>query len=243
MIEVLTRGVAARVFGRGAIVSLVGMKPNTEVRGAMMPGVVEDWTASHCRINLKLSENQRLPRPGDEVEIIATRLDGIFRAPATVTNLEVTETRELFAARALITVRVRAGDGVREQHRAFFRASGAWRAVICRPNKRHIAGKDDYHPAMVWNLSAGGMLIEDRHHVLALGLRCRFFLDLGDDDDPLRLEAEVVRCDERCSGEIPQWGCRFDGIDEASAMRICRHLNQKLRARVGAVPRGAAATP
>lgn len=243
MIETLTREVTTRVFGRGAMVSLVSIKPKTDVRGTMMPGIVERWSGVDCQVNLKVSENQRLPRPGDETELLAMRLDGIFRAPATVQQLEVTETRELFAARAVITVRVRSEAGRREQHRAFFRASGAWRAVICLPTRRQVAGKEDYHPAMVWNLSAGGMLIEDRHHMLTLGMHFRFFLDLGDDEGPLRLEAEVVRCDERCAEELPHWGCRFHDVDEPSAMRICRHLNQKLRARVAAGPGHAATAP
>ena len=236
MIERLTREIVMRVFGRGAIVTTLGVKPLAEMRGTTTPGIVEAWSGSNCELNVKLSENQRLPRPGDEIEMIATRLDGIFRVPTTVMDLKVTETRDLFAARALITVRVRTEAGRREQHRAFFRASGSWRAVICLPNKRQVAGKDDYYPGVVWNLSAGGMLIEDRNRVLQIGMQARFYLDLGDGDEPLRLEAEVVRRDERASEEIPHWGCRFLGIDETSAMRICRHLNEKLRGRVAPVP-------
>ncbi len=228
MIEKLDKKKICRSLPAGTTVMVAILRGT---RGLAIPGVLTSWSGVSCRIDLARGSQPRLPKEGARIEIMATRLDGVYRIPGIVSEVDVKKTMGSSSPSCMLVAEVMFEQGKRLQQRTFFRITGHWQAAILVGEETDIVDESQLHPGQAWNLSAGGMLIEDRRGVLSQGMQFHIYLDLGDGAPPLGIDALVVRKDERSGGSSPRWGCKFQNLKAENEARIVRLLHEKIRAR------------
>ncbi len=229
MIENLKRDVVLRALPPGAH-SALAFRRGTEA--VFVSGVVESWGRQRCRLQLAGSREPKLPPAGADVDVVATRPDGVYRLPGNLVEIGSRRLSRLGGPGWDVTVRVHFGRATRLQQRGFFRLSGDWRAVVCPGTTRDIAAEGDFRAVRIGNLSAGGMLLEDRRRVLCEGADFFGLLDLGDEGDPVRFEAQVGRRDGRSTPSAALGGCRFRDLPEEEETRIVRVMPRHVLARL-----------
>jgi hypothetical protein len=229
MIENLKRDMVLRALPAGAHSALAFRRGAEAV---FVSGVVDSWGRQRCRLQLLGSREPKLPPAGADVDVVATRPDGVYRLPGNVVEIGSRGLSRLAGPQWDVTVRVHFERATRLQQRGFFRLSGDWRAVVCRGTTRDIGAEEDFRAVRIGNLSAGGMLLEDRHRGLCEGADFFGLLDLGDEGDPVRFEAQVVRRDVRSTANATLWGCRFSDLPEEEETRIVRMMHRHVLARL-----------
>jgi hypothetical protein len=233
MIERLTSEQVITALPRGAPVILLMGAPTG---ASTLNGVLIEWSGKRdCRIDLAPSKASPQLMRGSLLEVVSPRLDGVYRVAGMVTSIDREDVPGWQAATHTLALEVDFGTAGRVQQRQFFRLRGGWRATITAAGEDGTGHGDGNLkpgvPVLIWNLSAGGMLIEDPERRLARGDLFAVAIDLKDGGEPLNLQAEVVRREERSPAELPQWGCRFIDLDLEDESRIIHHLQEKIRAR------------
>ncbi len=219
-------------------VSVYLQSPNSSIW--TINGVISSWTDDTCEVKV-IYRGERLPIANStQVDLVTTRMDGVFSVSSCVSGIFVealppeTELEDEETANPVyectVQLTVDFSGARRMQQRAFFRLAGKWNAHVCYPIQR-VEEENIYHQALVRNLSASGLLLEDGRGVLELERRFRVLLDLKDNQPPIRIEALVVRKDEHYLGVNPLWGCKFVQIADEDEVRIVRSLHIQLRNR------------
>ncbi len=199
--------------------------------GICYRGIMESWSGPSCTVSISIMEGRGLPRRGDGAYVVAYRPDGVYRILGNVKAAEVVDAPSAGkAGTASVELEVRRGAATRIQRRSFFRMPGSWKAEVQVGTRRDGTAK--VVETRVFDVSAGGFLIQDVSGDLAKGLRFGVVLELDDGEEPIRASAEVVRHDERSRGGTDLWGCRFVGLDPALETRIIRHLHKLFRERM-----------
>jgi hypothetical protein len=232
MIERLTSKQIVAAFPRGApVVMLIG----APIAEDALNGVVSEWSGKACRIELAPAVEPPPLMRGSPLEVVSPRLDGVYRVPGMVTRIIRENLALEEAAIHTLVLKVDCAMAQRVQQRQFFRLRGGWRATLTSAGEggRHRTDaemRSSVH-VLVWNLSAGGMLIEDPERRLSPGDTFAAAIDLRDGAEPVCLRAEVIRREERSPEELPQWGCRFIDLTVEDESRIIYHLQERIRAR------------
>lgn len=231
MIEKLTPEAVHQAFPAGGRVKLQapgGSGPLT------VAGVVADWTGQSLLVTLSGGASATASDglvPGLKLEVVAQRLDGIYHLHGKVQKLH-RKSETSASPHQQVAIGIAFDLARRVQERAFYRLSGSWPGVICirRPEcEEDVAGC--LHRGQVWNLSGGGVLLEDYDKVLAPNMRFTLFLEIDDGGAPMRLDSRVVRQDQNSGVGSVLWGVRFVKIDREDEGRILRHLHSKIRER------------
>jgi len=236
MIEKLDRRAVRRIFTPGTLVSVAALDARSDLRGSPVAGLFDAWLGRSCRITMRPTRQVPLPQPGGEIEILAVRLDGIYRLPARVERLDAHGSPEDDADRCVLEARPDRSRAVRQQDRRFFRLTGDWPAGVAITEGEPGDYRNRIFLTRVLSLSADGILLDDPLNALRSGLRFRLTLDLGDGAGPLEMTAEAVRRDARTGERAAQWGCRLLDLEPEQQTRILRHLNDRIRTRLGGLP-------
>jgi hypothetical protein len=211
----------------------------------VLTGVMADWSGKSCQVNVTSKGELPALSPEMQLQVICTRMDGIFCAPGVVVDLDVSDfprahrgdfekaTIPFYSCNATIAIDFH--QARRIQNRSFFRVAGSWEAHIACP-VAEIEEESIYHHARVRNLSANGILLEDFHGVLSLGCRFRILLELEDGKQPLCQDAVALRLDTSHLGTSPMWGCSFAKAEDDNETRIVRTLNERIRSRWAVQP-------
>ncbi len=231
MIEKLTPEAVHQAFPVGARVKLQAPGGTSPLAVA---GVVADWTCKSLLVTLSGGTSAAAADgliPGLKLEVVAQRLDGIYHLYGKVQKLQCNNRTDAEPQRRL-AIGIAFDLARRVQERAFYRLSGSWSGVICirQPEcEEDVAGC--LHRGQIWNLSGGGVLLEDYDKVLELNTRFTLFLEIDDGGAPMRLECRVARQDQNSGIGSVLWGVRFTGIEREDETRILRHLHSKIRER------------
>ncbi|MCK4304837.1 MAG: PilZ domain-containing protein [Candidatus Eisenbacteria sp.] len=242
MIEKLDKARVMRVLPEGTPVIVA---TGGELTASAVTGMLSSWSGSVCCICLSPDGGSRVPPEGSQVKIVASRLDGVYHIPGVVESVHVTRTSELTPPDCKLFICAALERGTRVQRRAFFRVSGDWRIEIdidVESDDTNDTNEEDRHPCRVWNLSAGGMLLEDGQRQLRPGMIFSAHLDLADGGEPVELQMEAIRRDDRFPEAACAWGCRVISPSRESEKRILYFLHERLRTRFlmkpGASPSG-----
>lgn len=241
MIEHLSKKLFQIAIMPGATVHLQLEHENDIV----LTGVMADWSGKSCQINVTSRGELPVLAVGMELQIIHTRMDGVFVAPGVVRAMEVSDfprahrlefdraNMPFYSCNATIAINFKKARRI--QNRSFFRVAGTWDAQIACPIQE--PEEDNiYHHVLVRNLSASGLLLEDVHGVLAMGCRFRVLLELEDGKPPICQEAIVLRQDTSHLGTNAMWGCSFVKAEDDNETRIIRTLNDRIRSRWAVQP-------
>jgi hypothetical protein len=233
----VTESLLRRVFAPG---TLITVRPRDGVPGMRLAGLVAAWKRGACRLDLRASSAELAGFEGLAVEMLHGRLDGLYsvagelRACAPGAAAPEAATITAGGTRA-VWLRVAAETAECRQRRAYYRLPGAWPALIHLtpsegPGRAQAAA--GAVAACVHDLSAGGMLIDDRQALLRPGARLRATLDLQDGEMPLTVSAVAVRRHAARAGGPRQWGCRFVDLPSEAQERIIGRLHVLTRARL-----------
>ena len=229
--DAVDKKVIERVFAAGTRVELRPLA----TPALSLCGVMHGWHRRDCLLRLAAGDPAVLPSRGAEVELLCGRLDGLFRIAGVVRQTRMPDSRAPGkgpqARTMLIELRIRVDSesAQRRQRRAYFRLPGCWPARIDRPAASGIARAA---AAVVHDLSAGGMLIDDREGLLEIGRPFAVTVDLQDELAPLTLEAVPVRHDP--APQARRWGCRFVNSTAEDEDRILGRLHVLTRLRLAA---------
>jgi c-di-GMP-binding flagellar brake protein YcgR len=231
MIEKLSAEAARQAIPVGERVRLQSPGGNGSLA---MAGVVAGWSGKSMLVTLAAASptsGQPPLRPGQDVEIVAQRLDGIYHLHGKVQKLNCTRMPAAHPENQA-AIGIHFDLARRVQERMFYRLTGSWSGVICirQPDcEQDIAAC--LHRGQVWNLSGGGALLEDFDRVLSEGVRFTLFLEIDDGGAPMRLESRIVRRDQSSAIGSLLWGVRFVNIHQEDEARILRHMHAKIRER------------
>ena len=236
MIEKQSKKIFQTAVMSGAVVYL----QLEQEENMVLTGVLADWSGKSCQVSITSKGELPALSDGMYLQLINTRMDGVFCVPGQIKNVDISDFPRAYRGEldtaskpfysCLVTIEIDFKDAQRIQNRSFFRVSGAWDAHIAYP----FAEREEeniYHHAIVRNLSANGILLEDSHGLLHRGCRFRILMELEDGKPPMSLEALVLRQDENRLSLVPVWGCSFVRAEDDNEVRIVRILNERIRSR------------
>jgi len=236
MIEELTKDNAHRAFPAGGMVLVIPPDaPRNPSMDMMIPSILDAWKGGRFHVTLRAKEEEPALEKGAQIEIMTSRIDGVYRLPGIIEEMSTTQHTTLSRPEYTLQVKAVFRKGSREQHRQSFRVGGEWSAAIClRPDPSQPDRHPVIHPGKIWNLSIGGCLLRDPDGLLHEGGSFLIQIDLGDGGEPLRLGAQAVRRDPRVGSDVSQWGCQFTDVRPDQESRIARFLQEKIRAHLAA---------
>ncbi|MFH1144412.1 MAG: PilZ domain-containing protein [Candidatus Eisenbacteria bacterium] len=216
--ERVERATLERVFTPGVVLELLRREQprSRPLKGVMSTQGRREWSLSLAIPN---GQDPDFPRTDEWVDLVLGRLDGLYRVSGVAR-------RDPDPAGSDLRVRIDPRSAQRSQRRAFYRLPGHWPARI------RFAGEGHGQAATVRDLSAGGILVEDRSGRVEVGAAFMVTIDLEDGAAPLTMAAAAVRADR--DRPTACWGCRFLDPSQAEQERILSRLHALTRQRLAA---------